>query len=393
MRDISRVHAMVPMIAAAALGLSGLLATVAGVGLSAHQAMSSYLLAFCYFGGISLATLVQLMSFHAAHAKWMVVLRRPLEVMPAAPLYFLLFVPIALGLRQIFPWVHPGPEVLNDPHLHALYLHKRPWLNPTFFLLRSAFYFLAWGVIARLFLRWSTRQDAAPEERLTLLQRKLAAGALPLIGFVFALAGTDWLMTLRPEFFSTIWGLYFFSGAFVASIAALILVIYFLEQGPLRGLISAVHYHNLGKLLLAFLCFWAYMAFEQYLLIYIADLPAEIPWFIRRTVGAWKPVGWFLVFGHFLVPFFVLLSKPLKRRPRLLALVAGWVLFVHWVDLYFMVMPEVHPLSMVPSWTDLTAMLGVGGIAVSYFIFRMRAVRAAPVGDPYLEASVRYSRS
>jgi hypothetical protein len=393
MREVARVHAIAPMLLCTAVGVIGLLLTFVGVAVSPHQALTSYLLAFAFFGGLSLSALVLVMSFHAAHAKWTVVLRRPMELIPsAAPLFLLLFIPIAVGLGYVFSWVHPDPNL--DPHMRDLLAHKRPWLNPLFFLLRSAFYFLVWGAVAHLLLRWSTRQDTEQDERLTMWQRKLAAGGLPLVGFVIALAGTDWLMSLQPDFFSTIWGLYFFSGTFLASIAALILAIYWLaEYGPLKGLISHVHYHNLGKLMLAFLCFWAYMAFEQYLLIYIADLPGEIPWMQLRTVGAWKPVGWFLVIGHFVVPFFLLLSQQLKLRPKLLAAVAGWVLFVHWVDLYWVVMPELHPLSIVPVWTDLTALAGVGGITIAFFIFRLRGVRAVPVGDPYLEESVRYSRS
>ena len=153
---------------------------------------------------------------------------------------------------------------------------------------------------------------------------------------------------------------------------------------------NAEHFHSLGKFLLAFTAFWAYVAFSQFMLIWIANVPEEVPWYILRIDGGWLWVGVFLAVFHFLVPFFLLLSRDLKRDPRRLSLVSAWLLFVHFVDLYWLVMPHLHPEGPRPSLWDLTALVGVGGAAVAFVVWRMRGAAAVPVRDPYLEDSLRY---
>jgi hypothetical protein len=153
---------------------------------------------------------------------------------------------------------------------------------------------------------------------------------------------------------------------------------------------SAEHFHSLGKFLLAFTAFWAYVAFSQFMLIWIADIPEEVPWYILRIDGGWLWVGVFLAAFHFLVPFFLLLSRDLKRSPRSLSLVAGWMLLVHWVDVYWLVMPHLHPGGPRPWLLDLAAFVGVGATAVAFTVLRMRGTVALPVRDPYLEDSLRY---
>ncbi|GAC1536646.1 MAG: hypothetical protein NVS2B9_02490 [Myxococcales bacterium] len=189
-------------------------------------------------------------------------------------------------------------------------------------------------------------------------------------------------------------GLYYFAGAFLSSIAVLIVATTLArhEPGTHGPHVGLPHYHNLGKLLLAFTAFWAYIAFSQFMLVWIGNLPEELPWFVARTVGPWKPVFYFLVFGHFLVPFFVLLSRDLKLRPRALAAVAGWILVAHWVDLFWVVVPTFHRDHVVFHWTQVTAFAGIGGIAVAFALFRARGRYAVPVGDPYLADSLRYSQ-
>jgi hypothetical protein len=150
------------------------------------------------------------------------------------------------------------------------------------------------------------------------------------------------------------------------------------------------HFHSLGKYTLAFVAFWAYVAFSQFMLIWIANIPEEVPWYILRINGGWFWVGAFLAIFHFLVPLFVLQNRSVTRNPRRLAGMAAWILFVHWVDLYWLVMPHVNPDGPRPSLLDLTAFVGVGGVAVAWTVFRMRGVAAVPVRDPYLEDSLRY---
>lgn len=373
-------------VAAAGLGLT----LVGGLVFDARRALFSYLLAFVYWVGIAVASLILLGAFHASSARWPVVIRRFLETVPQSlPLFVVLFVPVALGLKQLFPWA--DPHALEGELLH-LVEHKAPWLNPTSFLLRAALYFAFWIAVARVLRAWSVRQDAAGGVTLTKWQRRLGAGSLPFLALTMTFAAFDWMMSLDPKFFSTIFGVYWFAGSFLCAFAMTIIAGTLTRGDPTAfgHHMSVEHFHSLGKFLLAFTAFWAYVAFSQFMLIWIADIPEEVPWYILRIDGGWLWVGVFLAAFHFLVPFFLLLSRDLKRDPRKLSLVAGWMLFVHFVDLYWLVMPHLHPDGPRPWLFDFTAFAGVGAAAVAFVVLRMRGTAALPVRDPYLEDSLRY---
>src|SRR5262249_55361382 len=299
------------LIAGAALvGLAGLAATGIALAQSPQQTLYSYLVAFSYWIGLPLGALAWLMAFHAARARWMVVLRRLLEAMALSVLVgALLFVPVALGVRELFTWANPAGLGGTAPELARLLAHKRAYLNVPFFLVRAAIYFGSWTLLALLLRRWSERQDKTGALELTVRQRRLGAGALPYLGISISFAAFDWLMSLHPGFASTIFGLYYIAGALVGSMAALILAALIADRaGSLGRPLQTAHYHSMGKLLLAFVCFWAYMAFSQYMLVWIANLPEELPWYLLRAKGPWQPVGAFLALGHFGLPFLVLLS-------------------------------------------------------------------------------------
>jgi hypothetical protein len=188
-------------------------------------------------------------------------------------------------------------------------------------------------------------------------------------------------------------GVYYFAGAFLSAIALVTLIaLRGRDERLLHHTVTAEHFHSLGKLLLAFVSFWAYIAFSQYLLIWIANLPEEVTWYAIRTVTGWRPVAIALAVGHFIIPFFALLSASLKRVPKLLAAVALWCLAVHWVDLYWLVMPSLYPRGPNLHWTDLTAFLGIGGVYGAFAVYRLRGVTAVPVGDPFLAHSLRYAQ-
>jgi hypothetical protein len=199
-------------------------------------------------------------------------------------------------------------------------------------------------------------------------------------------------MSIDPRFYSTIFRVYWFAGSFLAAFAVIIIAAALTRRDPTQfgSHMSLEHFHSLGKFLLAFTAFWAYIAFSQLLLLWIANVPDEVPWLILRIQGGWLWVGAFLVAFQFLVPFFLLLSRDLKRKPRTLAWVAAWVLLAHWVDLYWLVMPHLDPAGPRFSLWDLTAFLGVGGLAVAFALLRMRGSAAVPVRDPYLDDSLRY---
>jgi hypothetical protein len=277
----------------------------------------------------------------------------------------------------------------HDAH-HA---HKAFWLSPGFFLGRAAFYLLVWGILAELFLGWSTNQDLDGDPGWTARQRRLGGAALPLAGLTLTFASFDWVMSLHPTWFSTIFGVYVFAGDFVGAVALLVVVLAAADRsGLLDGLLTRSHWHSLGKLLFAFVCFWAYIAFCQYMLIWIGNLPEEIPWYLVRARGAWAPVGAILFVGHFVLPFLALLPRWVKRQPAALAGIAAWVLAMHWLDVYWTVMPRLHPDRAAPHASDLTALVGIGGAAVAVAILRLRGRAPVPVGDPALAASAEYRR-
>ncbi len=374
--------------AAAGLGLTAVLALFDGRG-----ALQGYHVAVVYWAGIAVGALLINMSFLAARARWHTLIRRVIEAVPLVlPLLALLFVPIVLFAGSLFPWVNPAGLEGEAAHLAH---HRHAYLNLTFFIIRAIVFFGLWIAVAHLLYRWSSRQDVEGGAELTLRRRMLGAGALPFVGFALTFAAFDWQMSLSMEMASTIFGLYYFAGSFLSSFAVVILALVASRREGLPGaLMNANHWHSLGKYLLAFVAFWGYIALSQYLLIWIANLPEEVPWYLARNRGVWLPLAIFLVVFHFLVPFFLLLSRRLKRNPRALAFVAVWVLVVHYVDVYWVMMPALRGEgSLMPHLADLTSLVGVGAAGVAFVAWRMRGVPAIPVGDPNLAESLRYDPS
>jgi hypothetical protein len=376
---------------AGAAGAAGLALTLLGGLLGdPRRVLYAYLVAFVYWLGLALGALILLGAFHAASAKWPVVLRRFLEAIPAAlPLFVLLLVPILAGMRHVFPWVDLG--ALHGELRHVVE-HKRPYLNPTFFVVRAAVYFVVWIGVASLLRGWSVRQDEAGGHDLTRKQRALGAGALPFLALTMTFAAFDWMMSLDPRFFSTIFGVYWFAGSFLGAFCLLAIGAAATRDDPTQfgAHMNLEHFHSLGKFMLSFVAFWGYIAFSQFMLIWIANVPEEIPWYVVRIHGGWGWMGAFLAVFHFVVPFFLLLSRPLKRDPRRLARLALWLLLVHWVDLYWVIMPSFGEAGPSPVIWDLAAFVGVGGLSVAFMLWRMHGVAAVPLRDPYLADSLRY---
>jgi hypothetical protein len=375
------------------LGLLLVLASIAGLFVDPVAASRSYLISFTYWAGIGFASVVLLMLFHTVRAKWMVVLRRPLEVMASvAVVFFFLFLPLLMKIGSLYSWVAPSPEIFTKEGL-AILNHKKAYLNVPFFVIRTIFYFALAGFIGNRLFGLSVQQDRNGDVQLTARQRALGAGALPFIALVFAFAGFDWLMSLQPLWFSTIFGVYYFAGSFVSAISILAITIDRARGPNLFGnLVSDEHVHNVGKLMLAFTCFWAYIAVSQLLLIWIANQPEEVPFYITRLQGAWLPVTLFLFLGHFIVPFGALLSRDLKRTRGRLVVVATWLLLMHLVDIYWLVIPGFAPENPAGGfhWTLFTSFIGMGLLAVGVAIWRVRGHFTLPVKDPYLSDSLRY---
>jgi hypothetical protein len=325
------------------LGLLFLILTFIGMAMNPKDAGFSYLMAFTYWGGISFSSVILLMIFHATHARWVTVLRRPLEVMSASVLIFLfLFIPLILVMKHVYVWVEP-PDSLGKEAL-KLIAGKAAYLNVKGFIVRTVIYFVLAIFIAERLYGWSLKQDATGDVMLLQKQRNLSAGGLPFIGLALTFAAFDWLMSLNPTWFSTIFGVYYFAGSFVSALSLLAIVT---KMGRARGVfggnVNDEHTHNIGKLMLAFVCFWTYIGFSQLLLIWIAGLPEETPFYITRFGAGWVPLGVALIFGNFFIPFGALLSRSLKRNPKQLTFVAGWLLFIHYIDIVWLVLPSLNP--------------------------------------------------
>lgn len=372
------------------VGLAGVLLCGVGLVTRPRDAFFSYLAAFAYGLSLALGALILVMIGHVTAARWFVVLRRLAESIAATlPAFALLFLPLLLGLQELYPWVPPLEGV--EPAVREKILKKGAYLNVPAFLLRAALYFTVWTLLAELLRRWSARQDLEPSPELVRRQRALSAGGLVAVALTLSFAAFDWLMALSPEWYSTIFGVYYFAGGFLGALALLAVVAFGSERaGLLSGLVATAHYQVLGKLLLTFVIFWAYIAFSQLLVIWIGNIPVEVSWYLPRTRGSWSALGAGLIAGHFALPFLLLLSREAKTRPAVLAGIGAWLLLMHYLDLYWLVFPARDPGGVRPHWLDLAALAAVLGLALAYGAWQFRGRAPVPVGDPDLEASLRY---
>ena len=330
------------------LAVPGLLLFALGLLLDARQALLSYLAAYATGLSIVLGALILVMTCNITGARWFDAFRRPAEAIAASsPLFAVLFLPLAFGLSRVYPW---APAAAGD---------RRVWLNEPFFLIRAAIYFAVWTAAGLLLRRWSLRPGADARGRVDARSRALSAGGLPAVAFTFSFAAFDWLMSLSPAWFSTIYGVYVFAGGFLAALAVLALLV------PGRAP-RADNYQKLGNLLLTFTVFWAYIAFSQFLIIWIADVPQEVAWYVPRVRGSWGALALVVLVGQFGLPFLVLLLRRVKRSPGTLAKVGAWLLVMHYLDVYWLVLPQLDPGGVRPHWLDLAALCAIGGCTMAY---------------------------
>ena len=294
---------------------------------------------------------------------------------------------------------HEGHDPNHVAHLETLE-KKKGWFNLNFFYGRAVFYILAWVILGTMFFNLSVRQDKSKEVGLTL--RAQAASPVAMMAFALSLtfSAFDWVMALDPSWFSTIFGVYVFSTAAVASLAVIILITMSLrDAGYLKGVVNVEHFHDLGKLMFGFNVFWAYIAFSQFLLIWYAGLPEETTYYHYRWdasaepgagAGPWAGVSLLLLLFHFVVPFFLLLSRNVKRKLPSLKLGAGWLLVMHAVDWYWFVMPNFKHYAFEFHWLDIACPMAVGGIYFAYVFFRMTKHALIPVGDPRIQRAIHF---
>ncbi len=351
----------------------------------------SWLLNAAFYTSLSLGALFLVPIFHVTRAGWAVAVRRLAEVFGANfAVLAVLWVPVLLGIDTLYEWADPL-AVENDPLLS----HKAPYLNVPFFVLRTVGFLGLWWLLGRYLLHRSTEQDATGDPVLTLRLERASAPALLLLALTATFAAFDWIMALEPRWYSTIFGVYFFSGAMVGVLAALPLVALGLQRaGRLRGVVTVEHYHDLGKLLFAFVVFWGYIAFSQFLLIWYGNIPEETQWYRRRLSDGWENLALVLLAGHLLIPFFGLLSRHAKRRTGVLAFWSAWLLAMHWLDLYWLVMPAVkQPLGFSGAMVDGLLAVGMGALYLAGAA-RIAATRClVPRRDPRLVESLVFENT
>jgi len=288
----------------------------------------SWLFSFFFFFTICMGGVFWQLVHHGFDAEWSVVVRRQMENLAALlPVMGLLFIPLIFVAPILWKWMLP--ENAEDPLLVA----KQEYLNQPFFWTRAALYFVYFTFVALWFRRNSIAQDQNGLGKYTIYARRMTFGVLPFFAICLTFSAFDWLMGLDYHWFSTMWGVYIFAGTALSSMCVLVLIITALRgAGYFRDIITMEHYHIMGKLMLAFTVFWAYIGFSQYMLIWYANIPEETTWFLRRNTESWAYLNWALVIGHFFIPFVLLLQQPLKKMPRVLCgSPFGFWRFIFWI--------------------------------------------------------------
>jgi hypothetical protein len=371
---------------ALAVGVVGIGATLVGLAAEPARALASYHFAYVFFLQLALGSLFFVMVHHLAGARWGVSVRRLAEASAATlPVFALLFLPIWLGRHELFHWTHPD-VVAQDPVLRG----KAPYLSLPFFTIRAIVYFAVWSFLGTHLFRLSVAQDRGDGVANLGRMRKASAPGMVLFALTLTFAAFDWLMSLDPHWFSTIFGVYYFAGGIQGACALLVVLVLLLQRkGLLEQAVTVEHLHDLGKLTFAFTVFFAYIGFSQYFLIWYANLPEETAWFLHRW-GEWSGTSLALVALTFVLPFAILLGREAKRNPVILLTGALIVLAGRLVDMYWLVLPTFDTHGPNLAWTDLTALLGVGGAWAWLLCVRLGKHALVPVGDPNLAYALRH---
>jgi hypothetical protein len=368
------------------VGVAGAVIGGLGVVLQPDQFMPSWLIGFLFTFGLSMGCLALLMLQHMTGGQWGLVSRRIFEAgSRLLPLAVLLFIPIvAFGMPKLYLWARPE-AVRTDEILQK----KEIYLNIPFFLIRAVVYFAVWLFCMMMLNRWSAQQDAgevAVTEADTRRFRVISAPGLLIYVLLLTLAAVDWIMSLTPHWFSTVYGLILVVGQGLCGLALAVAVLAILiEREPMNGLLKAHHFHDLGKLMLAFVMLWAYLSFSQFLIIWAGNLPEEIPYYLDRMQGGWSYLSLALIFGHFILPFCLLLSQDLKKRPKLLARVAWFIIAIRLYDLIWLVAPTFNQGGFPISLANVGVPLALGGLWVFLFAGQLRRRALVTVNDQYFK--------
>lgn len=388
------------------VGVVTLVACLVGALFSPAQFFRSYLPAYQLYLGIALGCMAIAMVYHLTGGAWGFLIRRLLEAgMRTLPLLAVLFLPIAGGVGYLYLWARPEIVAVDKDIQHRMLYFNLPFSDtelPIFWWLRAAVFFIIWLTISFFLNRWSRQQDQIGSLRLPRKFRLLSAPGLVIYGVTITFAAVDWVMSLEPAFHSTIFPPLFAVGQMLSGLAFTILVLNWLvSRPPLAEVISVETLNDLGNLLFTFLIIWAYLAFFQFMLVWMANLPDEVIWYQPRGQGGWQWVAWAIFVLHFAVPFFLLLLRDIKRNPPALAMVAGLLLFMQLVYLYFQILPsftasawqrllpEFPADRLTGHWMDFLSPLAIGGLWLAYFLWQLKRYPVLPQHDLNREEAVR----
>jgi hypothetical protein len=363
------------LVAGAALGAVSLV----GLFTNHAQFFRSYLLAYMLVLGATLGCLALGMIHQLSGGAWGVVTRRLIGAASRVlPVLTVLFIPILFGLHDLYEWTHEeavaADEILQGKHVY---------LNVPFFIARAALYFLVWNAITYFLNKWSLEQDRTGDARIARRMQAISGGGLLAYALTVTFASFDWMMSLDPHWFSTIYGILIMGGQGLTALAFLIVALVWLSRRPpLDTVVAPTHFHDLANLMLAFVMLWAYFSFSQYLIVYSANLPEEITWYVHRLHTSWRFIGIALVVFHFTVPFLILLSRAVKREPTMIVKVAAGILVLRVIDLFWLIAPQFHQERLSVSWLDLVLPAAFVSVWIGCFIWQLRGRAIVPIHDP-----------
>jgi hypothetical protein len=361
------------------IGVVALAGSAFGLFQNATHFWQSYLFAFIFWSGLALGCLGIFLLHNVVGGNWGVAIRRFLESgLQTLPLIALFAVPVLFALHNLYSWT--SPEVRAAEFAVG---HKAAYMNVPFFIGRTVFYFLLWFFFGFRILKMVNEHDRTSDPALFKKIKGASAPALLIFVVSTTYAFIDWIMSLEPSWYSTIYPWMFTVGEVLVTFAFMIALLVLLsKREPFASFLKTQHYHDLGNLMLAFTMLWAYMSFAQLLIIWAENLPDEIPWYVRRFSGGWGYVAWTISIFHFCVPFFLLLMRFIKRNPNLLRTVAIWMIIVRILDVFWIVEPAFRQRALEVYWTDIVALIGLGGIWIAFFVRNLKAKSLLVVEDP-----------
>ena len=367
------------------VGVVALAVVIIGSLQSPDQFFRSYLVGFLFWFGISIGSLAVLMLQFMSGGAWGVVMRRPLEAGAATlPLMGVFFVPIFFGLHSLYEWTHEEVVAADE-----LLRHKVAYLNVGFFTGRTIAYFAIWITLAYLLARWERVWEESGDHWFALRVRRLSAGGLVALGLTLTFASVDWMMSLEPHWFSTMYGISFIVGNMLAGFAFCALIVVWLsKEEPMSRVAVAGNFRDFGNLQLAFIMLWAYTAFSQYLLIWYGNLIEEIPYYLTRMHGGWGLLAGLLIVFHFFAPFALLLMRGVKDRARMLGVVASLILFMRFLDLHWLVSPAFEGGRFHFDWRIPVTVIGLGGVWFYVFARRLGQQSVVPMYEPYVKQAL-----